>query len=58
MKAKKDPNVLAGRTRTNRLVNFVGPKTVIGEIVYIQITEARTWSLNGKMVEPAEVYAK
>ncbi|MED4081200.1 tRNA (N6-isopentenyl adenosine(37)-C2)-methylthiotransferase MiaB [Halalkalibacterium halodurans] len=53
--SKKDPNILAGRTRTNRLVNFKGPKSVIGDIVYVRVTEAKTWSLNGEMVEMAEV---
>ncbi|WP_231686974.1 tRNA (N6-isopentenyl adenosine(37)-C2)-methylthiotransferase MiaB [Bacillus sp. JCM 19034] len=53
--SKKNPDVLAGRTRTNRLVNFTGPKSVIGEIVYVKVTEAKTWSLSGEMVEMAEV---
>lgn len=53
--SKKNPDVLAGRTRTNRLVNFTGPKSVIGEIVYVKVTEAKTWSLTGEMVELAEV---
>ncbi|WZY01268.1 tRNA (N6-isopentenyl adenosine(37)-C2)-methylthiotransferase MiaB [Bacillus sp. FSL W7-1360] len=48
--SKKNPDVLAGRTRTNRLVNFIGPKSVIGEIVYVRVTEAKTWSLDGEMV--------
>lgn len=56
--SKKNPDVLAGRTRTNRLVNFVGPKSVIGEIVYVQITEAKTWSLNGDLMESVEVQAQ
>ncbi|UOE92770.1 tRNA (N6-isopentenyl adenosine(37)-C2)-methylthiotransferase MiaB [Alkalihalobacillus sp. LMS39] len=53
--SKKNPDVLSGRTRTNRLVNFKAPKSVIGEIVYIKITDAKTWSLNGELVEVAEV---
>ncbi|WP_147802290.1 tRNA (N6-isopentenyl adenosine(37)-C2)-methylthiotransferase MiaB [Alkalicoccus halolimnae] len=53
--SKKNPDVLSGRTRTNRLVNFRGPKTSIGEIVYVKITDAKTWSLNGELVETAEV---
>ncbi|WP_096199456.1 tRNA (N6-isopentenyl adenosine(37)-C2)-methylthiotransferase MiaB [Bacillus sp. FJAT-45350] len=53
--SKKNPDVLAGRTRTNRLVNFRAPKTVIGQIVYIKITNVKTWSLDGDMVELAEV---
>ncbi|MCM3713275.1 tRNA (N6-isopentenyl adenosine(37)-C2)-methylthiotransferase MiaB [Halalkalibacter oceani] len=53
--SKKNPDVLAGRTRTNRLVNFTAPKSYIGEIVYVKVTEAKTWSLDGEMVELAEV---
>ncbi len=55
--SKKNPDILSGRTRTNKLVNFSGPKSVIGEIVYVKITEAKTWSLDGHIVEEAEVKA-
>lgn len=53
--SKKDPNVLSGRTRTNKLVNFKGPRECIGEIVYTKITEAKTWTLDGELVEIKEV---
>ncbi|TVP84258.1 MAG: tRNA (N6-isopentenyl adenosine(37)-C2)-methylthiotransferase MiaB [Alkalicoccus sp.] len=53
--SKKDPEVLSGRTRTNRLVNFRGSKSLIGKIVYVNVTEAKTWSLNGEITETAEV---
>ncbi|OIJ09978.1 tRNA (N6-isopentenyl adenosine(37)-C2)-methylthiotransferase MiaB [Anaerobacillus arseniciselenatis] len=53
--SKKNPDILSGRTRTNKLVNFSGSKSVIGEIVYVKITEAKTWSLDGHIVEEAEV---
>jgi tRNA-2-methylthio-N6-dimethylallyladenosine synthase len=49
--SKKDPNVLAGYTERNKLVNFIGPKSSIGKIVDVKITETKTWSLNGVMVE-------
>ncbi|WP_096269815.1 tRNA (N6-isopentenyl adenosine(37)-C2)-methylthiotransferase MiaB [Paucisalibacillus globulus] len=49
--SKKDPNVLAGYTEKNKLVNFKGPKSAIGKIVDVEITETKTWSLNGVMVE-------
>ncbi|MUK89837.1 tRNA (N6-isopentenyl adenosine(37)-C2)-methylthiotransferase MiaB [Ornithinibacillus sp. L9] len=49
--SKKDPNVLAGYTEKNKLVNFKGPKSAIGHIVEVKVTEAKTWSLNGEMVE-------
>jgi tRNA-2-methylthio-N6-dimethylallyladenosine synthase len=56
--SKNNSDVLAGYTTKNKLVNFVGPKSAIGKIVKVKIKEARTWSLNGEMVEelePAEV---
>lgn len=49
--SKKDPDVLAGYTERNKLVNFRGPKSAIGQIVDVKITEAKTWSLDGVMVE-------
>lgn len=49
--SKKDPNVLSGYTEKNKVVNFKGPKSVIGKIVEVKIKEAKTWSLDGVMVE-------
>jgi tRNA-2-methylthio-N6-dimethylallyladenosine synthase len=49
--SKKNPDVLSGRTRTNKLVNFVGPKHLIGKMVYVSIEKAQTWTLKGKWVE-------
>ncbi len=53
--SKNNPDVLAGYTSKNKLVNFVGPKSAIGKIVKVKITEAKTWSLNGEMVEEKEI---
>ncbi|CAM3732872.1 tRNA (N6-isopentenyl adenosine(37)-C2)-methylthiotransferase MiaB [Mesobacillus thioparans] len=56
--SKNNPDVLAGYTSKMKLVNFVGPKSAIGKIVKVKITNAKTWSLNGEMVvenEPVEV---
>ncbi|GIN83621.1 tRNA-2-methylthio-N(6)-dimethylallyladenosine synthase [Heyndrickxia sporothermodurans] len=52
--SKNNPDVLAGYTRKNKLVNFKGPKTAIGKIVNVKITDAKTWSLNGEMIEELE----
>ncbi|WLR43473.1 tRNA (N6-isopentenyl adenosine(37)-C2)-methylthiotransferase MiaB [Bacillus carboniphilus] len=49
--SKNNPDVLAGYTEKNKLVNFKGPKTSIGQIVKVKITETKTWSLNGEMIE-------
>jgi tRNA-i(6)A37 thiotransferase enzyme MiaB len=48
--SKKDPNVLSGYTRQNKLVNFIGPKSAIGKLVPVRITRAKTWTLEGEMV--------
>ncbi|QVY63369.1 tRNA (N6-isopentenyl adenosine(37)-C2)-methylthiotransferase MiaB [Cytobacillus gottheilii] len=48
--SKNNPDILAGYTRKNKLVNFRGPKTSIGKIVKVKITDAKTWSLNGDMI--------
>ncbi|KKB38899.1 tRNA (N6-isopentenyl adenosine(37)-C2)-methylthiotransferase MiaB [Bacillus thermotolerans] len=53
--SKNNPDILAGYTNKNKLVNFKGPKTAIGKIVNVKITEAKTWSLNGEMVEEHEL---
>ncbi len=52
--SKNNSEVLAGYTRKSKLVNFTGPKTAIGKIVKVKITEAKTWSLNGEIVEELE----
>ena len=44
---KKD--MYYGYTDTNKLVNFTGENKKIGEIVDVEITEAKTWSLDGKL---------
>lgn len=49
--SKRDPDVLSGYTERNKVVNFKGPRSIIGEIVDVKITETRTWSLNGELVE-------
>ncbi|MGY3717424.1 tRNA (N6-isopentenyl adenosine(37)-C2)-methylthiotransferase MiaB [Sutcliffiella cohnii] len=54
--SKKNPEVLSGYTEKSKLVNFRAPKSAIGQIVSVKITEAKTWTLNGEMVEqPVEV---
>jgi tRNA-2-methylthio-N6-dimethylallyladenosine synthase len=49
--SKNNPDVLAGYTSKSKLVNLTGPKTAIGKIVKVKITDAKTWSLNGEMIE-------
>ncbi|MFC4323356.1 tRNA (N6-isopentenyl adenosine(37)-C2)-methylthiotransferase MiaB [Litchfieldia salsa] len=51
--SKKNPDILAGYTSKNKVVNFRGPKSAIGKIVKVKITQAKTWSLDGEMIEEA-----
>jgi tRNA-2-methylthio-N6-dimethylallyladenosine synthase len=47
--AKKNAHELAGRTENNRMVNFEGPATLIGEFVNVTITAALPHSLRGEL---------
>jgi len=49
--SKNDENVLTGRTRTNKVVNFDGSKDLIGKLCNIKITKPRTFSLFGELVD-------
>jgi tRNA-2-methylthio-N6-dimethylallyladenosine synthase len=49
--AKKNAGELAGRTGSNRTVNFAGTADLIGRFVPVRITEARSQSLRGALVE-------
>ena len=48
---KNNDDILAGYTENNKLVNFKGHKGLIGEIVKVKITDVKTWSLTGDLVE-------
>jgi tRNA-2-methylthio-N6-dimethylallyladenosine synthase len=47
--ARKDPQMLAGRTENNRVVNFYGPSQLIGHFADVTITEALPNSLRGRL---------
>ena len=49
--SKNNPEVLSGRTRTNKLINFVGDKSLIGQFVHVKVTGPQTWSLKGELVD-------
>ncbi|WP_019532619.1 tRNA (N6-isopentenyl adenosine(37)-C2)-methylthiotransferase MiaB [Paenibacillus ginsengihumi] len=51
--SKNNAAVLAGRTRTNKLVHFEGPKELIGQFVQVKITETPTFYLKGDWVREA-----
>ncbi|MDD2620376.1 MAG: tRNA (N6-isopentenyl adenosine(37)-C2)-methylthiotransferase MiaB [Syntrophomonadaceae bacterium] len=48
--SKTDSQKLSSRTRTNRIVNFSGQKDLIGKLINVRITEARTFSLFGEVI--------
>ena len=48
--ARKGDGQLAARTETNRVVNFDGPRTLIGDFADVQITEALPNSLRGRLL--------
>jgi tRNA-2-methylthio-N6-dimethylallyladenosine synthase len=48
--ARKNPDELAGRTENNRVVNFAGPRSLIGQFAEVQITEAMPNSLRGALL--------
>ncbi|MFB6364049.1 tRNA (N6-isopentenyl adenosine(37)-C2)-methylthiotransferase MiaB [Paenibacillus elgii] len=51
--SKNNAAVLAGRTRTNKLVHFEGPKELIGRFVQVKITETPTFYIKGELVGEA-----
>lgn len=51
--AKKNPEELSGRTENNRVVNFPGDKELLGNFVEVQITEALSNSLRGRLLNSA-----
>ncbi len=52
--SKNNSEMLTGRTRTNKIVNFTGSKDLIGELVQVRIREAKSWSLEGEVVTQDE----
>ncbi len=49
--SKKDDAILAGYTPNNKLVNMPGSEALIGQIIPVMITEAKTWFLKGEIIE-------
>ncbi len=48
--SKRDGSELMGRTECNRVVNFPGAEGLIGQLIDVKITEARTYTLRGEVV--------
>ena len=49
--SEKDENKVCGYTENMKLVNIDGPKSLIGNIVNVKITDAKSFSLDGIYVE-------
>jgi len=49
--SKTDCDVLSGYTEHNKIVNFRGPSSLIGTVVLVHITDAKTWSLDGEVAD-------
>ena len=47
--SKNDKNVLNGRTEGNKLVHFPGSQALIGKLIHVRVTEAKTFTLFGEM---------
>jgi tRNA-2-methylthio-N6-dimethylallyladenosine synthase len=52
--AKRNPGELCGRSSSNRMVNFAGPRELIGRMVDVTITAARAHTLRGECRVPPE----
>ena len=48
--SEKDKEMLMGYTDTMKLVNVKGSSEYIGKIVDVEITDVKTWSMDGKIV--------
>ena len=49
--SKKNEEILSGYTEDNKLVNFVGNKDMVGKIVTVKITKAKTYTLEGEQID-------
>lgn len=49
--SKNNDQILSGRNRKNKLINFAGDKSKIGQIVNVKITATKSFSLDGVEVD-------
>lgn len=50
---EKEPGMLNGRTRGNKIVTFPGSPDLMGRVIPVRITRSRTWTLVGEAEVPA-----
>ncbi len=48
--SKRNPDRLTGRTENNRVVNFIGAPSMIGQMIDIKIAEVKPFSLVGEVI--------
>jgi tRNA-2-methylthio-N6-dimethylallyladenosine synthase len=48
--SKTNAEKLTGRTRSNRIVIFSGPKHLIGKLINVRITKGKTFSIFGELI--------
>lgn len=48
-RSDRHPERFMGRTGTNKIVNFDGQESMIGQLVDVEITTANPWALRGKL---------
>lgn len=47
--SKNKHEIMSGRTRTNKLVNFAASPNLVGQLVKVRIINTRSWTLEGKV---------
>ncbi len=47
--SQRDESRLSGRTRTNKIVNFEGDKSLTGKLVDVEVQSANPWALRGTL---------
>ena len=57
-RAKKTPEDMSGRTENNRVVNFRGDESLVGQFVDVEITEVLPNSLRGKLLQPRDAWSQ
>lgn len=49
--SKKNSKILSGYAENGKLINFAGPSYLTGCIIPVKVTESKTYSLRGELVE-------